>query len=119
MSRPAEEVRALLAARTLPGSERTWLELAADQAKAEGATMDDVLAWRRLPQAARARRFAWWFLHDVGFSLPSIAEGWGAGDHTTILAGVRLAAAEMGVVETPKRPGLRRTHEKTKKAAAA
>lgn len=86
-----ETVRARLAARRIPHTERTWLEVAEEAALAEGVVLVAVLSYRRTPGIVRARRRAWRELRDAKFSSTEIAEAWGR-DPTTVLYGARRAA---------------------------
>lgn len=99
--RPA--LHAYLAARLLPGSWLTWLDLVEQTTREAGADLDDVLWGRRLAAAVRARQHAWGALRGAGYSYPTIARAWGM-DHATVMHGVRQAekrlTAERGVMAT-------------------
>lgn len=98
----AGEVKHQLAARTMPGTDRTWLDVAQEAARAEGATMGEVLSMSRSRECTRARRRAWFELYDEGgFSYPAIGRGWGA-NHTSVMHGVKVFAAWVGVDLGPR-----------------
>lgn len=86
--RTADDVEAELAARGIPGEDRTWLDVAREATRAQGALLSDVCApggRRRPPSASRALYRVWATLRGYRYSLNEIARPWGV-HHTTVHA---------------------------------
>lgn len=86
----ADDVEAELAVRRMPGGERSWLDVVADAARAEGALLAEVCdPARRSAIVVRARRRAFAQLHRAGYSSTEIAAVWGM-HHTVVLIAIHI-----------------------------
>lgn len=88
--RTLESVLEELEQRTLPNSDRTWLDVAAEAARAEGVLLREVVDHARHPRVVAARHRTWHRLRELaGASFPQLARAFRF-DHSTVMHGVRM-----------------------------